>query len=110
MSMARTRTEFPRDGGLQARMLLTMFLLGALYVFFAAVLFASGAGVGLMVVVLAGMSLAQLFLSDKLAMAAMGAKVISPAEAPGPGPMIKIQCIRAQLPKPKTEIANNDVP
>src|SRR3954471_11322134 len=110
MSMARTRTEFPRDGGLQARMLLTMFLLGALYVFFAAVLFASGAGVGLMAVVLGGMSLAQLFLSDKIALAAAGAKVVSPAEAPGLHAMIERLCIQADLPKPKIAIANNDVP
>ena len=40
--MARTRTVFPRDRGLQTRMLLTMFLLGALYVAFAGILFAAG--------------------------------------------------------------------
>src|SRR5438094_326657 len=99
--MARTRTVFPRDRGLQSRMLLTMFLLGALYVAFAAILFAAGAGIGIMVVFLGAMSLAQLFLSDKLALAAMGAKVTTPAEAPGLHAMIERLCIQADLPKPK---------
>src|SRR5947209_17373692 len=56
LSMARTRTVFPRDRGLQSRMLITLFLLGVLYVAFAGVLFAAGAGIGIMVVVLAGLS------------------------------------------------------
>src|SRR3954454_23856122 len=105
--MAQPRTIFPRDRGLQSRMLLTMFLLGALYVAFAAILFAAGAGVGIMVIFLAGMSLAQLFLSDKLALAAWGAKFASPAEAPGMPAMIERLCIQADLPKPKIAIANN---
>src|SRR6476469_9434884 len=108
--MARTRTQFPRDRGLQSRMLLTMFLLGGLYVVFAGVLFAAGAGVGIMVLFIAGMSLAQLFLSDKLALSAMGAKVVSPAEAPGLHAMIERLCIQADLPKPKIALANNEVP
>jgi heat shock protein HtpX len=108
--MARTRTVFPRDRGLQTRMLLTMFLLGALYVAFAGILFAAGAGVGVLVIVLAGLALAQLFFSDKLALAAMGAKVTSPAEAPGLHAMIERLCIQADLPKPKIAVADSDVP
>src|SRR6476620_6865674 len=108
--MARTRTQFPRDGGLQASMLLTMFLLVALYVAFAAILFAAGAGVGIMVIFLAGMSLAQLFRSYNRALASMGAKVVSPAEAPGLHAMIERLCIQADLPKPKIAVADTDVP
>src|SRR3954454_16654553 len=108
--MARPRTIFPRDRGLQTRMLLTFFLLGLLYVVFAGVLFAAGAGIGIMVLFLAGMSFAQLFLSDKLALASMGAKVVSPAEAPGLHTMIERLCIQADLPKPKIAIADNNVP
>src|SRR3954454_25130708 len=108
--MARTRTTFPRDRGLQSRMLLTMFLLGAMYVLFAGILFAAGAGIGIMVLFLAGMSLAQLLLSDKLALAAMGAKVVSPAEAPGLHAMIERLCIQADLPKPKIAVADSHVP
>ena len=89
---------------------MTMFLLGALYVAFAAILFAAGAGIGIMVLFLALMSLAQLFLSDKIALAAAGAKVVSPAEAPGLHSMIERLCIQADLPKPRIAIAQSDVP
>src|SRR5439155_5031441 len=95
---------------LQFRMLLTLFLLGLLYAAFVAVLLSAGAGVGVMVVVIAAISLAQLFLSDKLALAAMGAKIVSPQEAPGLHAMIERLCIQADLPKPKIAIANNNVP
>jgi heat shock protein HtpX len=108
--MAQTRTVFPRDRGLQTRMLFTIFLLGALYVVFAGILFAAGAGVGIMVLFIAGLSLAQLFLSDKLALASVGAKQVSPAEAPALHAMIERLCIQADLPKPKIAIADSDVP
>jgi heat shock protein HtpX len=108
--MARPRTVFPRDSGLQTRMLLTLFLLGLLYAGFVAILFAAGAGVGIMVVVIAGIALAQLFLSDKLALAAMGAKEVSPQEAPGLHAMIERLCIQADLPKPRIAVADTPVP
>jgi heat shock protein HtpX len=108
--MASQRTVFPRDTGLQFRMLLTMFLLGLVYVAFAGILLTAGAGIGIMVVFIAGLSLAQLFLSDKLALAAMGAKVVGPNEAPGLHAMIERLCIQADLPKPKIAIADNKMP
>jgi heat shock protein HtpX len=91
-------------------MLFTIFLLGAIYVAFAGILFAAGAGIGIMVLALAGFSLAQLFLSDKLALASMGAKIVSPAQAPGLHAMIERLCIQADLPKPRIAIADSDVP
>src|SRR3954447_19933846 len=105
--MARTRTTFPRDRGLQSRMLLTMFLLGALYVVFAGILFAAGAGVGILVLFLAGLSLSQVFLSDKLALAAKGAKTTTRTEAPGLHSMIELLCIQADLPKPRIAVAQS---
>jgi heat shock protein HtpX len=91
-------------------MLLTMFLLGLLYVAFVVVLLSAGAGFGVMVVVIAGLTLAQLFLSDKIGLAAMGAKVVSPEEAPGLHAMIERLCIQADLPKPKIAVADTSVP
>ena len=91
-------------------MLLTFVLLGALYVVFAGVIFASGAGIGVMVLALAALSLGQFFLSDKLALASMGAKVVSPAEAPGLHAMIERLCIQADLPKPRIAVAESHVP
>jgi heat shock protein HtpX len=91
-------------------MLLTMFLLGLLYAAFAGVIVAAGAGVAVMVVALGGLMLAQLFLSDKLGLAAMGAKVVGPDEAPGLHAMIERLCIQADLPKPKIAVADTSVP
>ena len=69
-------------------MLLTMFLLGLLYVAFVVALIYAGAGAVIILVVVGGLALAQLFLSDKLALAAMGAKEVTPEEAPGLHAMI----------------------
>src|SRR5881392_1608461 len=108
--MARTRTSLKAPPGLQFRMLLTLFLLGLLYVAFVAILLAAGAGVGIMVVALGGLALAQIFLSDKIGLAAAGAKEVSPEEAPGLHAMIERLCIQADLPKPKLAVADTDVP
>jgi len=108
--MATQKAVFPRDAGLQVRMLFTMFLLGLLYVAFVVALLSAGAGVAVMLVVVGGISLAQLFLSDKLALAAMGAKEVSPQEAPGLHAMIERLCIQADLPKPKIAVADTDMP
>jgi len=108
--MARQKSVFPRDPGLQARILLTLFLLGLLYVAFIAVLLTAGAGLITIVVVMGGLSLAQLFFSDKLALSAMGAKVVTPQEAPGLHAMIEKLCIQADLPKPRIAVADTDLP
>jgi heat shock protein HtpX len=108
--MATQRAVFPRDTGLQARILLTLFLLGLLYVAFIVVLLQAGAGLVTVVVVMGALSLAQLFFSDKLALSAMGAKEVSPQEAPGLHAMIEKLCIQADLPKPKIAVADTDLP
>jgi heat shock protein HtpX len=91
-------------------MLLTLFLLGLLYVGFVVVLAAAGAGAVTMIIVIGGLTLAQLFLSDKLALAAMGAKQVSPEQAPGLHAMIERLCIQADLPKPRVAVADTTVP
>jgi len=50
-AMATRGTSFGKDTGLQARMLLTLFLLGGIYVVFVGVLFAAGASAAVIVVV-----------------------------------------------------------
>ena len=108
--MARQKAVFPRDTGLQARMLLTLFLLGLLYVVFVGVLITAGAGVVTIVVVMGALSFAQLFFSDKIALSAMGAKQVSPEEAPGLHAMIERLCIQADVPKPKIAVADTPMP
>jgi heat shock protein HtpX len=87
-----------------------MLLLGLLYTFFVVVLLQAGAGFGVMIVVIGGIVLAQLFLSDKLALAAMGAKTVTPEQAPGLHAMIERLCIQADLPKPKIAVADTPMP
>ncbi|HEV2723264.1 MAG TPA: zinc metalloprotease HtpX [Thermoleophilaceae bacterium] len=108
--MASQKAIFPRDTGLQFRMLITMFLLGLLYTAFVVALLTAGAQVAVMLVVIGGMTLAQLFLSDKLALRAMGAREVSPQEAPGLHAMIERLCIQADLPKPKIAVADTAMP
>ena len=91
-------------------MLLTLFLLGLLYVALVGALLTAGTGIVLMVVIIGGLSFAQLFFSDKLALAAMGAKEVSPEEAPGLHGMIERLCIQADLPKPRIAVADMHVP
>ena len=66
-------------------MLFTSGLLGLLYVIFALVLFyALHAGLVLMLVIVIGIAFFQYYTSDKLALAASGAKIVSAEEAPEP--------------------------
>src|SRR2546430_5393308 len=99
--MATRRTSFARDTGLQARMVLTMCLLGLVYVVFIGVLFAVGAGAGLIVVVAVVLLLLQLFASDKIAVASVGVKEVSPADEPELHGVIQRLCGQADLPKPR---------
>lgn len=105
--MARP-TSFGRDTGLQLRMTLTMFLLGLVYVVLIAVVIAAHA-TGLVIVV-AGMFLVQMLFSDKLALHAMGAREVSPQEAPQLHAMIERLCVQANLPKPRVAVANTPMP
>ena len=92
-------------------MLFTSSLLGLLYVIFALVLFyALHAGLVLMLVIVIGIAFFQYFTSDKLALAASGAKVVSADEAPDLHAMVERLCAMAGLPKPRIAIIPSDVP
>jgi heat shock protein HtpX len=91
-------------------MALTLFLLGGLYVGFVVLLLAAGVGATAMLLIVGGLALAQLFLSDKIALSAMGAREVSPEAAPGLHAMIERLCIQADLPKPKIAVADTEVP
>jgi heat shock protein HtpX len=99
-----------RDVGLEVRMVVTLFLLGLLSAVFAAALLAAGAGVGIMALVLAGLVLAQLFLSDKLALRSIGAHEVTPAQAPELHAIVERLCVQADLPKPRIAVADTPVP
>jgi heat shock protein HtpX len=105
------RRSYGRDAGLTFRMLLTGSLLGLLYVIFAVVLFqVLSVGLVPMIVIVVGIAFFQYFTSDKLALAASGAKVVERDQAPELHDMIERLCAMADLPKPRVAIIDTDVP
>ena len=105
------RKAYGRDAGLTFRILLTGGLLGLLYVVFGAILI-SFLDVGLipMLLILVGIAVVQYYTSDKLALAASGAKVVERDKAPELHDMIERLCALADLPKPKVAVIDTDVP
>ncbi|MGZ8692709.1 MAG: zinc metalloprotease HtpX [Gaiellaceae bacterium] len=105
------RRSYGRDAGLTFRMLLTGSLLGLLYVVFAVVLFqVLSVGLVPMIVIVVGIAFFQYFTSDKLALAASGAKVVERDQAPELHEMVERLCAMADLPKPRVAIIDTDVP
>ncbi len=102
--MARTR--FAPDRGLTARMGLTMFLLGLVLVVFvlAIVLLLGRFGVstgGIVFIAIlfgGGVTIGSLFYSDKIALAAARARVVSPEEAPELHGIVDRLCALADMP------------
>src|SRR5579871_5831445 len=105
------RRSYGRDAGLTVRMLFTTALLGALYVVFAVVLFSVlNVGLAPMLLIVIGIAFFQYYTSDKLALAAAGAKVVSREQAPALHDMVERLCAMADLPKPKIAIMDTPVP
>jgi heat shock protein HtpX len=92
-------------------MLLTTFMLGALYVAFAAILFSVfNIGLAPMLVIVVGLAFFQYYTSDKLALMASGAKIVERDQAPELHDMVERLCAMADLPKPRVAIVDTDVP
>jgi heat shock protein HtpX len=91
-------------------MFVVMLLLGAVYAVLVGALFAFGVNAILIAVIAGGLALFQLFGSDKLALSAMGARVVSPSQAPELHGMIERLCVQADLPKPRIAVANTRMP
>jgi heat shock protein HtpX len=92
-------------------MLLTGALLGALYVLFAVVLFqVLNVGLVPMLLIVIVIAFVQYYTSDKLALRAAGAKVVTAEEAPQLHEMVERLCAMADLPKPKIAIMDTPVP
>ncbi|MFL5822271.1 MAG: zinc metalloprotease HtpX [Solirubrobacteraceae bacterium] len=107
--MAR-KSSFGRDRGLQARMALTLFLLGLVYAVLVGVLVASGVGAVVIAVAAGGLFLVQFLTSDRIALFSMGAREVSPQEAPELHGAIDRLCVQANLPKPRVAIAQTAMP
>jgi heat shock protein HtpX len=105
--------NFGRDPGLQARMMLTLFLLGLVYAVLIGVLFAAGAGAVTIAVIAGALFLIQLFTSDKIALASMRARQLSPGDAPWAKDLIgTVQrlAIQADIPMPRVAVAQTPMP
>ncbi len=83
--------------------------LGALYVAFGALLI-SQTGLGLGLIITVGMAWGQWYFSDTLALKSMGAKVVTPEQAPELHAMIDRLCSLADMPKPKVAVSVTDMP
>jgi heat shock protein HtpX len=105
------RRSYGRDFGLSIRMLATTGMLGLLYVVFGLLLLRF-AGVGLvpMFVIIVAIAFFQYFTSDKLALRAAGARIVSREEAPGLHDMVERLCAMADLPKPRVAFMDTPVP
>jgi heat shock protein HtpX len=103
-------TSFGKDTGLQIRMTFVFFLLGVLYVGLVVALLSSGVNGVTVALIAGGLAAFQLFGSDKLALRAMGAREVTPAQAPELHAMIDRLCVQADLPKPKVAVADTRMP
>ena len=108
--MARQTTALKAPPGLQARMLLTIFLLGVVYVILMGALFASGASGITIALIAGGLFFFQLIAAEKIGLRAMGAQEVSPREAPELHAMVERLCVQADLPKPKIAIMRTSMP
>jgi len=113
-----TRTRYAPDRGLTVRMTATMFLLGLVFVAFVALIIgimtaahASAAAIVLVAVIFGGGSaFISLFYSDKIALAAAGAREVSPRDAPKLHGIVDRLCALADMDKPRLAIAPTQLP
>jgi len=121
--MARTR--YATDRGLIARMGVTMFLLGIVFVAFVLALFfvltynrraGSGSSTGLIVIAAligVGTAFASYYWSDKIALRASGARLVSPGVSAAAARLhgtVDRLCALADMPKPRVAIAPTQMP
>ncbi|RYB95479.1 zinc metalloprotease HtpX [Nocardioides oleivorans] len=102
-------SRFIKDGGLTARMTLTMFLLGGLYVALVAMVLLyvrSPGGAVVVALVAIGIAFWQWWSSDSVAMRAMRAREVTPQEAPELHGMIDRLCALADMPKPRVGVSD----
>ncbi|MET7715643.1 zinc metalloprotease HtpX [Streptomyces sp. NPDC005407] len=104
------RSRFEADRQLTARMVVTMFLLGLVYVAFVAALIALLKSVVLVVVIAAGLLGAQYWYSDRIALYAMRGRLVTAEEQPKLHGVIDRLCATADMPKPRVAISNMDMP
>jgi heat shock protein HtpX len=112
------RTRYAPDRGLTARMGLTMFLLGLVFVAFVAAIIgisaafhaSDGAIIFFAVALGGGLAVGSLFYSDKIALSTAQAQVVTPQQAPELHGIVDRVCALADMPKPRIAISPTDLP
>jgi heat shock protein HtpX len=104
------RGKWGSDRGLSVRMLLTMILLGLVYVAFIGIILLYVRNVAFVAVFVALFLGAQYYFSDRIVLAASGARLVSVDEAPELHGVIDRLSAMADLPKPKVAMVNSPVP
>jgi len=104
------KRKWERDLGLQGRMIFTMFLLAAVYLFFLIFLSYNGTPPVYMMLFVGSFMVIQYFFSDKLVLMSTGAHVVSESEAPQLHGIVTRLCAIADLPKPQVAIVQSQIP
>jgi len=105
------RKGYGRDPGLTLRMVFTSALLGLLYVTFAVILFSVlKVSLAPLIVIVAGLAFVQYYTSDKLALRAAGAKIVSREQLPQVYDIVERLAAMAELPMPRVALVDTDVP
>ena len=104
------KSRFAPDRGLTRRMLGTAFLLGLLYVAFAAALLVLLKSLLVAVVIAGGLLFVQYWFSDRIALYAMHGRVVTPEQAPELHGVVDRLCALADMSKPAVAVADADVP
>ncbi|WP_030546375.1 zinc metalloprotease HtpX [Streptomyces albus] len=104
------RSRFEPDRGLTARMGLTMFLLGLVYVAFVAALIVLLESLVLVIVIAAGLLGAQYWFSDRIALYAMRGHLVTPEQQPQLHGAVDRLCATADMPKPRVAVSDMDLP
>ena len=102
--------QWQADWSLRGRMLLTMVLLGLLYVVFMALLWTVSQSIILVAALFGAFSLVQLLYSDKLALRSLGASEVDPSEYPALHQTVERLAQQADLPKPTVAVADSKTP
>ncbi|WP_375141044.1 zinc metalloprotease HtpX [Methanococcoides orientis] len=102
--------KWKHDRGLEGRMLLTLFLLAAVYLLFLAFLFYSGAPQMFMLLFIGVFMGAQYYYSDRLVLWTMHATIVSEYEEPELHQTITRLCAIADLPIPRIAVVNTSIP
>ncbi|WP_406303926.1 zinc metalloprotease HtpX [Streptomyces sp. NBC_00885] len=111
MPANRPLSRYAPDHGLTTRMVTTMFLIGLLYVVFVGALLAILPGSWPLILLIAGaVFVAQFWFSDRIAAFSMGAREVTPEQAPELHGVVDRICALADMPKPRVAIAQSDVP